>query len=193
MEIYLTDTNSPPTGHLTLRVIDEQAGCLVRQFSKKNLIMYAGADLMARALAGQGNMIDYLYLEFTNSTVPTDPLIGSPRDVGIAYYNSLAAPKDYLRIPITAIPVVSATGASYLTNSVMFSGMSAGQTLGRHGVAFTNSTSIVYGAALATKYNASADPSQDIVFSRNYFVGAGQPITKVANQQVAAFWSINFY
>lgn len=187
-----------PSGSICVMSVDEQ-GRALSILRKKNLILYGGADLMARMLGGSGKTIDYLYVEYTNGSVPSDPLaVSQPRGVGIDYYNNISG-ADYLRIPLTSPPVFTAAPpvgdptAVYFSNIVTFNGISAGFTRGRFDTPFTNGTSKVYGVALASKYDDVADIAQDLVFSRSYFVAAGQPITKQANQQIACFWSIQFF
>jgi hypothetical protein len=180
-----------PRGKIRVMSVDE-AGVPQKIVAQPNLILYAGADFMAKALGNSGSTLAYLYFEFSNSGT-TPPTVTPTRDQGIAYYTALSGTSDYLRVPITMTPVYSATGTSYANNSIMFNAMTAGYTTGSRVTApltFTNSVSQVYGVALA--YVGTTDvPANDIVFSRSYF--ASQSITKQANQQVSCYWAIEFF
>jgi hypothetical protein len=171
----------------------DEAGVPQKLIAQSNLILYSGADLMAQALGNSGKQLNYLYFEFTNQNTisPVTPA----RDQGIGYYNMLPGSSggnvgpDYLRVPLVTNPVLSSTGANYAGNSVTFSAMTAGYATGVHGLAITDGTSKFYGVALAS-IGANDVPAQDVVFSRSYF--DANAITKLAGQQLAAYWSIIF-
>lgn len=187
-----------PQGRIRVLSMDA-AGIPQKVISKSNLILYGGADFMAKALGNSGKKLNYLYFEFTNGALPgSDPLsVPVPRAQGVDYYNTLTG-ADYLRIPITMDPVYSIMippadpTAVYFNNAVLFNAMTAGYTTGIHSAPFQDGVSQVYGVALATT-GAQDTPTQDVVFSRSYFLDPGEPITKQANQQVAAYWAIEFF
>ena len=121
------------------------------------------ANLLAGNVAYTPN---YLYVEFTNSTV------SAPEDTSSSdYYESLADPVGYLRIPITIKPTVSQD------NKVTYTVL-ANTTTSANGVTFGNGSTI-YGVALVSSTDPN-DPSKDIVFAREYFVD--KPLVMTSNQ-----------
>lgn len=147
--------------------------------STEILVLYGGADIMARFLAGA---INVMYIEFQNLAHPADPVTRPTydRSGGRAYYDGLGAGgKDYLRIPITVSPERDASDANYEGNRVTFFAMTEG-TVGVHGNTFSDVVnSAVHGAALVYAPDPN-DQTQDIVYSRAYF----DKQLKAANQQV---------
>lgn len=155
-----------------------------------NIVTYEGIDLLGKLLAGQDYTINTMYMEFTNSlTVPT--VTPDPAD-GRSYYAALdvgSSDLDYIRVPLTADPVLESTDATkFSTNRVNFFAMSTGATAGRGGHVFSNAAtppSKIYGVALVCAPDAN-DASQDIVFSRSYNFTAK---TKQANEEISIGWS----
>ena len=123
--------------------------------------------VVANLLAGNvAYMPNYLYVEFTNSTVSV------PEDTSSSdYYESLTDPVGYLRIPITIKPTVSPD------NKVTYTVL-ANTTTSANGVTF-GANSTIYGVALISAPNPN-DPSDDIVFAREYF--ADKPLVMTSNQ-----------
>lgn len=125
--------------------------------------------VIANLLAGNQEYIpNYLYVEFTNSTVsiPEDQTSSS-------YYNSLADPIGYLRIPITIKPTVSRD------NKVTYTVLATMDT-SVNGVTFGND-SVIYGVALVAAPDPT-DPAEDIVIAREYFTDPSKQLVLTSNQ-----------
>jgi len=171
----------------------EQTGEIKHLVEQKNLIPYQGADVLARALAGD---VTYaagaMYFEYENTAGA--PTIPSPqRDEDISYYLdtlNLSATKDYVRVPLV-IPAgfSSSDSDKYDGNQATFFAITSG-TQGTHGKAFSNAAnSKVYGVALA----ATPTPAQytsDLLFSRSY--DGFDPVPKEDGYQIGAQYLIRF-
>jgi hypothetical protein len=172
---------------------DEVTGEIHKLVEQKNLIPYQGADVLARALAGDDSYaVGAMYFEYENTAgAPTVP---SPqRDEDISYYLdtlSLSATKDYIRVPLV-IPAgfSSSDSDKYAGNQATFFAITSGST-GTHGKAFSNAAnSKVYGVALA----ATPTPTQytsDLLFSRSY--DGFDPVPKEDGYQIGAQYLIRF-
>lgn len=125
--------------------------------------------VVSNLLAGNSSFTpNYLYVEFTNSTVSI------PEDQSSAdYYESLTDPIGYLRIPITIKPTVS------LDNKVTYTVL-ANTTTSANGTSFGNGSTI-YGVALVCA-TAPDDPSKDVVFAREYFTDSSKQLVMTSNQ-----------
>lgn len=142
---------------------------------------------MAQAIAEQPTKM-YLYLEYTNTTVPASytsaASISSSFADPKAYYNSLAS-SNFLRVPAVRDPnpVNSSNSGTYTTTTTFF-GQSTGSTNGvlSNGVTFANN-SICYGAALVLVVD-EADRTKDLIIGRSYFVDPSEYITKTSSSQV---------
>ena len=138
----------------------------------RNLVVYSGADILAKLLSGaSGYAIAGMYLEFKNLGVPGTPITPPTfdRSGGIGYYNGLSssADVDFLRVPLTVPGDIQSTGAEYNGNQLTFFAQSEGST-GFHGKPFgSSSNSEVYGAGLIAMPDES-DQAQDVVYARTY-------------------------
>lgn len=172
----------------------DSAGVPIRMVERKNLILFSGADVMARVLGGQADYkVAAMYMEFKNLADPNDPITppAYDRTGGIAYYNGLASSPDtdFLRIPLELNPALGSSGVDYESNQVTFFGISEGTT-GFHGKPFNAAVnSAVYGGALIATPDQD-DQAQDVVFSRAY---AGiDKILKSNGFQIGITWTIQF-
>jgi len=182
------DLNTRGKGQIKLFSFNPVTGVIHKMIEKENLVLYSGADILAKLLSGDSRYaVNTMFMEFTSAavTVPTFDRTG-----GIAYYAGLAADPDidYLRLPLTVNPQIdSSDDALYVGNRVTFFGISEG-TAGRWGKTFTDGVK-VYGAALAAAVDVN-DPTQDVVFSRAY---AGiDSITKASGFEIGVSWTIQF-
>lgn len=134
--------------------------------------------------------INRMYLEFENVAAP-GTAVSVPTflvTAGLAYYQGLLAPKDYLSVPLLGQPTLSiATGyESYFTagvdgNKLTFLAQSVG-SVGVNGTAFSNAlNSKIYGVALVAAPD-SGDPTEDIVVARGYYSVADQMVKPAAGQ-----------
>lgn len=171
----------------------EETGIIKQMVAQPNIIPYQGADVLARALAGDTDYVaGAMLFEYENTAgVPTIP---SPqRDEGISYYLddlALSATKDYLRIPLV-IPAgfSSSDSTKYNGNQATFFAITSG-TAGIHGKGFTQAAnSKVYGVGLV----ATPQPAQytsDLLFSRSY--DGFDPVPKEGGYQIGAQYMIRF-
>jgi hypothetical protein len=159
----------------------------ISQFERfRNTTVYEGIDILGKLLAGQDININTMYMEFTNlgstPTVVVDPAEGrsyyAAMDTGLTGY-------DYIRVPLTAEPVLSSTDATkFSANKASFFAMSTGATVGQGSHLFeTNSK--VYGVALVAAADP-ADATQDLVFARSYNFTAK---TKLTGEEISIAWS----
>jgi len=160
-------------------------------FVKKNLVLYGGADVLARLAAGDAEYkINAMYFEFENGSPGSVSIPTFTRAGGIAYYRALLNPKDYLRVPMSInASILSSDTTLYDGNQATFFSLTSGTTgaLGRTFNAAVGST--VYGVGLAATPTIG-QPTQDIVFARAYFDGTLFP--KVSGKAVGTEWGIKF-
>lgn len=152
-----------------------------------NDILYGWATAVQKLLRNVKDnrnwFIGAMYIEFDNSGVPVSPVPTIDRSAGLSYYNSLSAPRDYLRVPVSATDEASSDEALFPDNNIAeFWAQTAG-TVGVHGRLFSDAAnSRVYGGALVVTPDPD-DSTQDIVFSRFYFASANQ-LDKVVGSQI---------
>lgn len=132
--------------------------------------------VVAQLLAGNSKYTPkYLYLEFANSE--TEVAVPESVEEGRSYYDSLSLSDSvgYLRIPITIAPTVDEVNGKVIYTVLVTSIESV------NGVRFSSGdNSRIYGVALVAA-PAPDDPTQDIVFAREYFRGTRQ-LSAVDNQ-----------
>ena len=181
MSIYDT-----PKGFVKLFSLSK-GGILYQLVETPNLVVYSGADVVARCLAWQQLYVPrVIYFEFENTAgAPTPPTIDRSDD-DLAYYTALSSPKDYIRVPIGINPALDTTDVSkYENNRITYYAMTDA-TQGEHSVPFSaGSNSKVYGAALLAAPDLN-DPTKDIIMSRTYF---GTAVAK-SDSQVGIQWQV---
>jgi hypothetical protein len=197
LETY--DLGRDANGTVRFFSIDRE-GNVRKMVRLKNLILYGGADVLAKLLSGaSGFHISTMYMEFVNLAAPGDPVTipTFDRSGGLDYYNGLSASGDldFLRIPLQIANTLSSSDDDlYAYNKVTFVGVSEG-TQGFHGKTFgPAANSAVYGAALVASPDQT-DQSQDLVFSRVYAGGVSgwtEAVEKEAGTQIAVTWTIRF-
>jgi len=197
-------------GEITLWRVDEATGLRIPVGSQKNQIQYSWGFIAAKQIGYRPNPERYnynisaVYIEFENQIDPEQEISVAPfpRDVGISYYNELAAStdRDFLRIPLIIEPAggVSAGYEANLPieqqlNKLTFFVQTVG-TMGVHGKTFSHNaaggTSKVYAAALVAAPTYS-DRTKDVIFARTMFNPANQ-VTKEASSQIGLTWEIAF-
>ena len=159
-------------------------------YEQRNLFMKSGADLVAALLGGGQNLqLRGMYLEFDNS----GGAISAPsydRDSDISYYtSSLGANRDFLRLPLAAQPVFTATDATYTGNQISFFAITAGLR-GVNDEQDFQTGSKIYGGALVATPDLD-DQSQDFIAARTYWVA--DAVEKDATHQVAVQWLLTVY
>ena len=184
-------------GFIKLFSFDPRTGHVRKLITKHNLILYSGADIMAQCLSGNAAYaVAAMYLEFQNnagsSSSSSSSSIAPPtfdRTGGVAYYNGLAGSpdRDYLRVPLTVNPSISASSALYTGNQITFFGVSEG-TVGFNGKPFgESSNSSVLGAALVSTPDWASQAS-DQVFSRVY--SGIDAVRKETGFEIGVTWTV---
>lgn len=188
----------PPPGRITVWNIDEWTGKMVPLFSQDNQIQYSWAYIVAKCV-GHGDptyKIGGMYMEYKNVTLPGDSVAvpAYTRGDGLSYYNGLANPQDFLRIPLSSLPSITIQSGyePYFTapegNVMSFFAQTAG-TAGVLGRPFSDANnSKVFGVALVATPNW-ADRTKDVIFARTYFQVAQQQL-KLAGSQIGVTWTI---
>ena len=181
----------PSRGEFTIQSVNAANNEISAESHGHNTVVYEGIDILAKLLAGQSLEINTMYLEFQNGgTTPT--VVVDPSE-GRSYYAALDAglsTRDYIRVPLTADPVLSTTDSTkFVSNRATFLAMSTGVIEGEGGKPFSAAAvSKVYGVALVAAASTS-DPSQDLVFSRSYDL---TPVTKRVNEEISISWPHTF-
>ncbi len=193
-QIKLAERYQTPRGDVQFCLFNPKTGQIKKLIEKRNLVLYSGADILARLLSGDPSFgVNAMYLEFKNLADPSDPITPPPfdRTGGIAYYNGLASSPDtdFLRVPLAVSPAFTASDVNYTGNQVTFFAQSEGLS-GFHGKLFgPANNSAVYGAGLIAAPDLP-DQSQDRVFSRVY---AGiDKVLKESGFEIGVTWTIRF-
>lgn len=160
-----------------------------------NTVLYdwapAAQKLFRNRRDGKSYHVGGMYIEFDNSGSPVNPTPTIARSGGLSYYNSVAAPRDYLRVAISATEEENTDDALYgSANMAKFWAQTAGTT-GVNGLQFSDAAnSIVYGGALVAFLDAD-DAAQDLVLARFYFDAANQ-LEKLVGSQIGLLWRWTF-
>lgn len=179
-------------GIVRLFLFDKATKRITQVIERHNLILFSGADILGQCLAGNPQFaVSSMYLEFKNLPSPSTPITPPTYDRtgGVGYYNGLigSPDTDFIRVPLTVNPDISASGPAYESNRITFFGMTEG-TVGFHGKQFNPSVnSAVFGAALVATPQPG-DQSKDVVFSRVY--SGIDKILKVTGYEVGVTWTI---
>ena len=109
----------------------------------------------------------------------------------VSYYAGLSAPRDYLRVPISATAEDTTDGDVFPKNNVaVFWAQTAGDE-GVNGLPFSDANdSRIYGGALVA-IRDMGDPTQDLILSRFYWTGA-QQLAKLPSLQCSIKWPVAF-
>ena len=159
---------------------------------KSNLVTFDGTEVLSRILAGQSEYkIAGVYFEFENAAAPVLPSFD--RTTGIADFQGLAAPKDYIRETLSAVPTIttgdsSGSGNPYENNRANFFALTAADQ-GENGVAFNAASDSQIVSVGLVAMPESGDPSKDILYAR--FVPASA-FPKVAGRNPGITWTAEF-
>ena len=153
-------------------------------YSEKNLVVHSGADVLAALLAGNNDYrITYAYIEYENTVGAPTPL-PIDRANNTAELHGMTAPQDFLRAPLSALPMRSPTSADYTGNQVTFHATSS-STAG-------TINALSFGAAANSQVIAVsliASPgsgfSQDVLYAR-HVLASPQSVTGLG--QVSVTW-----
>lgn len=146
--------------------------------------------LLRAADDGYNYHIGGMYVEFDNSGGAVTPPAIDPEN-SLDYYANLAAPQDYLRVPLIAASETTVGSGYALPNSGLISAVTTGSQ-GIHGLPFSAaSNSRIFGAALVV-FRDPEDASKDLVYARAYLEVADQQLQKLANSQIGLTWDFAF-
>lgn len=172
----------PPENLFGRLRVENEAGEFCDQ---KNMVVYGGADVLARLLAGQNNYrIQHFYLEFQNIAGSPTPLAVSRANNAATVKSYLTTDKDLLRAPLAATPLISASSGTYAGNQATFYALSTATTGLLNGLGFgpgTNSKVMAL-CLVAAPTGAHAD---DIVYARAVL---GTPVAAVGAGTISASW-----
>ena len=158
---------------------------------QSNLVLYSWAKIVAELLRGNEYPLNYVYIEFENNGGAAVTAPAYDRSGGREYYDGLDvdATRDYLRVPLTATALTSSDEELFPDGNLLTVYAQTAGTAGVHGKAFSDGVSSrVFGGAVVSAPVAS-DPTQDVIFSRFYFVSASQLI-KQAGSQITMNWAL---
>jgi len=149
-----------------------------------NLITYQGADILAKAIAGDLN-INAVYIVFENDS----GAIRISEDLGniAATYADSSANRSFVRVSTMGEPVFTADGTDYQSNQVTFLAVTDGISF-FPAVPVTDGTSVFYHSALVSAADMD-DQTEDLIFS---CADLTTDITKVAGANIGIRWTITF-
>jgi hypothetical protein len=167
---------------------------------KRNNLMvtYGMAAAMLFGFGDSSYRINRFYVEYENVGNPNDVVSVPAYDVWDtrSYYEDLAAPRDYLRIPVLGSPTLSIAAGyeDYFSedqgNKLTFVGMTSGSS-GMNGLDFSDSVnSKVFGLALVASPD-SGDRTKDVIVTRGYY-STGQQKVKASSGQIGVSWELIF-
>ena len=159
----------------------------------RNLRTISSNQVLARILAGQREYrIGGIYFEYENTAgAPAAPAFD--KTTTVEDFHNLVAPKDYVRAPLTAQPVLQtgdslATGDAVEDNRAVFFAQAIADE-GENGVGFTagDDSKIVSVGLVAMP--VADDPTQDLLYAR---FALSTPFAKVAGQNPGVTWTTEF-
>lgn len=179
-------------GLVKLFLVNQLTGARQLLHEFENLYLYSGADIAARLVGGQSTYrLATMYMEFENMVGP-GPIVppAYTRASGIDYYSTLAAPRDFLRVPITLSPtIISSDAAKFEGNQITFFAVSSG-SVGQHALPFSHTVnSAVFGGALVASPDADTQ-ANDKIWSRTYW--EDRFVLKQQNHQIGVQWTLRF-
>lgn len=156
--------NANGRGFIKIYQINKATGETRKVVERPNLILYSGANILAKAIAGEPNSkITHMYVGFTNNddTPPTVTLDNTDP------INEYSGTKGYLRIPLAYTPSFLSSDTNHDGNVPVFS-VSVGTPTSVGGAVFQSGDSKIFEIALVVE-RSPTDHTQDVVFSRAQF------------------------
>ncbi len=186
LQAMLLDKFSKFSGHIKIWNTNAATGDSTLLVDKNNLIVYSGADILAKALAGVTDYkISHMYVGYK------DPGAGSPAPAiakanSIVVYDSLISDSDYgfLRIPLSLIPSFF-NETNYNNNNVVFTSTVL-SGVEEHGLTFADGVEI-FEAGLACELTKGVR-QDDVLFSRASFT----EIVYNNNYNLTISWAVKF-
>jgi hypothetical protein len=172
-------------GELSLfEVVGGEWRPLLRQ---ANMVTYQGSDAMAR-MAGGTAQINGVYFVFRNSPAAM-PIVADKSNNAATYASIGSSPnRNFVRVPLAADPVYSASSAFYSGNRAVFMAVTDGTSIYLPGVPVVDGTSVFYHVALMCVPDFD-EQTDDLVFS---CADLATPQTKTAGAQIGLRWTVTF-
>ena len=160
-----------------------QSGLLVVE--GKNLVTYQGGDILASLLAGDMRYrISHIYFEFENTPGIPGAAAANRTDTG-ASVRSLTAPRDIVRAPLVAAPLLSTGDSNHAANRATFHALTTATVGLINGLPFgAASNSKVYAVGLVAAVGGQ-DHTQDLLYARWIPANA----LPVVSGQVSGTWT----
>jgi len=155
-------------------------------YESSNLVVYGGADILSRLLAGHTSyVISHMLFAFQNTAGTADTVTPVRTDTVASAFTALSGTKDYIRASVLSPAQLSASGGSYVANRATFVSI-ANATTGVHGVNFSAASNSKVNAIgiVASPTGAAAG---DVLYA--YF-GLSTAIPAVGSNQVTATWTL---
>lgn len=188
MNLSITETNPAYFGFIKIWQTDPTNGASTLLVDKKNTILYTGADILARAVAGlPGSRISHFYVSYTNAVSRT-PLPVSRTPTPYLAVNASPGGYGYGSVPLTLPPSFLKSGSDYNNNISVFTIMipSTASVQSQLGLNFTNGVKIFEASLVAA--TTSPPSGTDPVFSRVQF----NPVTYDSTFNLTISWGIMF-
>jgi len=151
-----------------------------------NLVTYAGGDIIAQLLAGNPQYkVSHIAFEYENNAGAVTEAAAARTNSVASQLTALTGIRDYLRAPLSSIPILSAGDVNHTANVATFIATSTA-TAGIHSVAFgPASNSKIYAVSLLAAPTGVV--GGDVMFAR-YILATVLP--SVGSGQVNATWSV---
>lgn len=156
-------------------------------YEARNLVLYSGADILARLLAGETGKISHVYIEYENTAGAVSP-VPAGRGVTAVDLQSMTPPRDFLRAPLAATPLKYSTDVgSYAGNGVTFHAVTTATQGALHGAltpfsAGSNSVVMAVSLVAATRGVIAGD----LLYAR-HVLSTPLPVTGLG--QVSVTWN----
>lgn len=131
-----------------------------------NDVTYQGGDVLAALAAGQSDYrISHMYFEYENTAgAPTAGTVS--RTDTAASRQAVSAPKDLIRAPLIAVPILAAADVNHTANRATFHALTVATTGLINTLPFSaGSNSKIYAACLVAAPGGT-DYLQDLVYAR---------------------------
>lgn len=196
LAVNIPKNNLEFSGFFKVWKVHKKTGQRELVVSKKNMILYQGADLLAFALAGVKNAkVSHMYVGYKTTADITGfvpPTIDKEYSNKFSDYDDAVGLEDlgYLRLPMAFTPSYLNT-TDYENNTVVFTSVVSNNTSAFDGADFFDSGSGTPSHLFEVALVAALDPtsaSEDKIFSRANF----DPIVYDANYNLTISWGIQF-
>lgn len=174
-------------GPIEIGYVDNVTRLWTPMYTKeRNTILYQGADIVGRLLAGYDEYVpSTMYFQYQNTAgTPSTPSIA--RGDNVADFLGLTSTNDFLRVPLEGVPSLQNSDDNYEANQVLFFATTSGSVGEAQGLAFSDAANskVVSAAIVATP---TGDIEDDVIFAR---FNLDTHITKLASSQIGIKWMV---